>query len=156
MWNLEKWYKESERISCSALPTLSPRTVARQAPPTMGFSSKKTGVGIHSLLQGIFPTQGLNPGFPHCRQILYCLSHQGSPEKLYRWSYLQSRNRHTNVEHRSHFWHQLPPSPRPEDVERYCPSQSLSASKCSHPTQDIHGGRGQALPNRFYCPINYI
>ena len=27
----------------------------------------------------IFPTQGLNPGLPHCRQTLYCLSHQGSP-----------------------------------------------------------------------------
>ena len=37
-----------------------------------------TGVGCHSLLQGIFPTQGLNPGFLHCRQILYCLSHQRS------------------------------------------------------------------------------
>ena len=30
-------------------------------------------------LQGIFPTQGLNPGLPHCRQILHQLSHQGSP-----------------------------------------------------------------------------
>ena len=33
----------------------------------------------HALLQGIFPTQGSNPGLPHCRQILYHLSHQGSP-----------------------------------------------------------------------------
>ena len=32
------------------------------------------------LLQGIFPTQGLNPGLPHCRQTLYCLSYQGSKE----------------------------------------------------------------------------
>ena len=40
--------------------------------------SKNTGVGSHSLLQGIFPTQGLNPGALHCRQILYSLSHQGS------------------------------------------------------------------------------
>ena len=31
------------------------------------------------LLQGIFPTQGSNPGLPHCRWILYQLSHQGSP-----------------------------------------------------------------------------
>ena len=38
-----------------------------------------TGVDSHSLLQGIFPTQGLNLGLPHCRQVLYCLSHQGSP-----------------------------------------------------------------------------
>ena len=33
----------------------------------------------HSLLQGIFPAQGLNPGLLHCRHILYQLSHQGSP-----------------------------------------------------------------------------
>ena len=33
----------------------------------------------HALLQGIFPTQGLNPGLPHCRRILYQLSHKGSP-----------------------------------------------------------------------------
>ena len=35
---------------------------------------KNTGVGCHTLLQDL-----LNPGLPHCRQILYCLSHQGSP-----------------------------------------------------------------------------
>ena len=43
---------------------------------------KNTGVGSHSLLQGIFPTQGLKPGLPfllHCKWILYHLSHQGSP-----------------------------------------------------------------------------
>ena len=40
------------------------------------------GVGSLSLLQGIFPTLGSNPGLPHCRQILYQLSHQGSPRIL--------------------------------------------------------------------------
>ena len=40
---------------------------------------QNTGVGILSLLQGIFPTQGWNPGFPHCGRILDQLSHQGSP-----------------------------------------------------------------------------
>ena len=35
------------------------------------------------LLQGILPTQGSNPGLPHCGQILYQLSHQGSPPELY-------------------------------------------------------------------------
>ena len=35
-----------------------------------------------SLLQGIFPTQGSNPGLPHCRRILYQLSHKGSPRIL--------------------------------------------------------------------------
>ena len=44
------------------------------------FSGKNTGVGCHFLLQGIFPTQGLNPGLLHCRQMLYHLSHQGSPK----------------------------------------------------------------------------
>ena len=37
---------------------------------------KNTVVGSCSLLQGIFPTQGLNLGLPHCRWILYCLSQQ--------------------------------------------------------------------------------
>ena len=40
---------------------------------------QNTGVDSHSLLQGIFPTQGLNPGLLHCRQILYHLSPQGHP-----------------------------------------------------------------------------
>ena len=39
---------------------------------------KDTGVGCHFSLQGIFPTQGSTPGLLHCRQTLYCLSHQGS------------------------------------------------------------------------------
>ena len=43
--------------------------------------SQNTGVGSLSLLQGIFPTQGSNPGLPHCRQILY---HQ-KPER--KWSH---------------------------------------------------------------------
>ena len=41
--------------------------------------SQNTGVGSFSLLQGIFPTQGSNPGLSHCRWILYQLSHKGSP-----------------------------------------------------------------------------
>ena len=40
---------------------------------------QNTGVGCLSLLQGIFPTQGLNPGLPHCQQILYQLSCKESP-----------------------------------------------------------------------------
>ena len=65
-------------------PTLSPPwTVVYQAPLSMGFSSKNTGVGCHFLLQGILPTQGLNPSLPHCKQILSCLSHQGSLASVY-------------------------------------------------------------------------
>ena len=40
---------------------------------------QNTGVGSCSLLQGIFLTQGSNPGLPYRKQILYQLSHQGSP-----------------------------------------------------------------------------
>ena len=43
------------------------------------FPGKSAGVGCYFLLQEIFPTQGLNPGLPHCRQTLYHLSQQGSP-----------------------------------------------------------------------------
>ena len=39
-------------------------------------------MGCHFLFQGIFPTQGLNPGLLHCRQMLYRLSHQGSPQSV--------------------------------------------------------------------------
>ena len=42
------------------------------------FPGKNTGVGCHFLRQGIFPTQGLNPGLLHCGQILDRLSYQGS------------------------------------------------------------------------------
>ena len=41
---------------------------------------QNTGVGSRSLLQGIFPTQGWNPGLLHCRWILYQLSHWESQE----------------------------------------------------------------------------
>ena len=44
---------------------------------------QNTGVHSQSLLQGIFPTQGLNLGLLHCRQSLYSLSQQGSPRKVY-------------------------------------------------------------------------
>ena len=47
----------------------------------MEFSRPNAGVGSLSLLQGIFPIQGSNPGLPHCRWILYRLRHQGSPRK---------------------------------------------------------------------------
>ena len=51
------------------------------SPPCSSVHGKRknTGAGCHSLLQGVFLTQGLNLGLPHCRQILYHLSHQGSP-----------------------------------------------------------------------------
>ena len=64
-------------------PGIKPRSPALQEDSLSSKSPgkpKNTGMGSLSLLQGIFLTQRLNPGLPHCRQILYCLSHQGSPE----------------------------------------------------------------------------
>ena len=62
------------------------------------FPGQNTGVSNLSLFQGIFPTQGLNPGLLHCRQILYQLNHKGSPRILewvvdsFSWGSSQPRN----------------------------------------------------------------
>ena len=74
--NLER---NKVKISQSC-PTL--RSHGRYSP--LNSPGQNTGVGSLSLLQGIFPTQGSNPGLihPHCRWILYQLSHQGSPRIL--------------------------------------------------------------------------
>ena len=56
------------------------------------------GVGRLSLLQGIFPTQGLNPGLPLCRQILYQPSHKGSP-RILEWVALPFSSR--SAQHRN-------------------------------------------------------
>ena len=71
---------ESESEVTQSCPTLcNPMAVAYQVPPSMGFSRQEYWSGLPFLLQEIFPTQGLNPGLPHCRKILYHLSPQGSP-----------------------------------------------------------------------------
>ena len=66
--------------SCPTLCNCNPpgSSVHRDSP------GKNTRVSRHALHQGIFPTQGLNPGLPHCRQIFYHLSHQGSP-RILKW-----------------------------------------------------------------------
>ena len=56
----------------SCLILFDPMDCSRQDPPVHG---KNNGMGCHSLLQGIFPTQGSNSGLQHCRRILYHLSH---------------------------------------------------------------------------------
>ena len=66
-------------VAQSCLTLCDPYTVACQTPPPWDSPGKNTEVGCHSLLQRFFPTQGLNPGLQNCRQILYYLSHQGSP-----------------------------------------------------------------------------
>ena len=76
---------KSESVSCSVMydSSVTPWTIACQAPLSMEFSGKNTEVDSHSILQGIFPIQAWNPDLPHCRWILYHLSHQGSPGGLH-------------------------------------------------------------------------
>ena len=67
------WFKESE--SCSVMcDSLRPHGLYSP----VNFLGQNTGVGSLSLLQGVFPTQELNAGLPHCRRIPYQLSYKGS------------------------------------------------------------------------------
>ena len=94
-WSVS-WYffpsyheKRKWKWSRSVSPTLcDPMDCSLPGSTVQGiFPGKNTGVGCHFLLQEIFPTQGLNPGLPHCRQMLYHLSHQGSHIMvIYNWS----------------------------------------------------------------------
>ena len=73
-----------ECVCCCAqlcLTLCNPMDYSPQGSSVHGDSpGKNTAVGCHALLQGIFPTQGLNQGLLHCRWILYQLSYQGSPQ----------------------------------------------------------------------------
>ena len=78
-WRKRMKKKESESESCSV--------VSNSLQPNGLYSpwnslGQNNGVSSLSLLQGIFPTQVSNPGLPHCRWILYQLSHQESPRIL--------------------------------------------------------------------------
>ena len=67
----------------SCLNPFDPMDCSPPGSSVLGDSSgKNIGVGCYDLLQGIFPTQGSNTGLLHRRQILSCLSHQGSPRTL--------------------------------------------------------------------------
>ena len=78
-------YEKSESASCSVALQPLGLCPARLLCP-WNSPGKNTAVGSHSLLQGIFPTEGLNPGLLHCRQIFYHLIHQASPHTL--WVYV--------------------------------------------------------------------
>ena len=76
-------------VSDSAIPW----TVACKAAMSMGFPGKNPGVGCHSLLQGFFPTKGLNLGLLHCRQIPsseVCTGQSGCPSLLLTYGVLPS------------------------------------------------------------------
>ena len=67
--------QEPEVKVTQSCPTLRPRGLYSP----WNSPGPNNGVGSCSLLQGIFPTPGIEPNLPHCRWILYQLSHQGSP-----------------------------------------------------------------------------
>ena len=77
-----KWNVSRSIVSDSLRPH------GHQAPLSMEFSRQEYWSGYHSLLQGIFPTQGWNTGLLHCRQILCHLSCQGSPNQSSRIGYM--------------------------------------------------------------------
>ena len=64
----------------------TPWTVVHGLYSPWNSPGQNTGRGSPSFLQGIFPTQGSNPGILHCRRILYQLSHKGSQEYWSGWS----------------------------------------------------------------------
>ena len=74
--NSTLWLTESESEGRSVLSN-SLRPHGLYSP--WNSPGQNTVVGCLSFFQGMFPTQGSNPGLPHCRQILYQLSHKGSP-----------------------------------------------------------------------------
>ena len=79
---------ESESESCSVMfNSLRPHGLYNP----WNSPGQNTGVGSLSLLQGIFPTQGSNPGLPLCRRILYQLRYKGDPRILEWVAYLFSR-----------------------------------------------------------------
>ena len=75
-------YSSCSRVSIMPISLSPGRTSSRGSwvwGTEMNDAVVFNGVGCHALLQGIFQTQGLNPGLPHCRWILYHLGHQGNP-----------------------------------------------------------------------------
>ena len=86
---IEPMYLSSSAFQAGFLPTEPSGSpvkvkvkVTQSCPTPCNSPGQNTGVGSLSLLHRIFPTQGSNPGLLHCRQILYPLSHKGSPRIL--------------------------------------------------------------------------
>ena len=73
---MRKWIESESR------PVMSDSLRPHELYSPWNSPDQNTRVGSLSFLLGIFPTQGFNPGLPHCRWILYQLSHKGSPRIL--------------------------------------------------------------------------
>ena len=65
---------------------VTPRSVAHQAPLSMGFSSKNTGVGCHALFQGTFPTLGSNLNLLHWQADSFTTEKTGKPKNVTNWT----------------------------------------------------------------------
>jgi len=89
IWKTQQWPQDRKRSVFIPIPkkSESPSVMSDSLRPHGLYSlwnslGQNTGVGSLSLLQRVFPTQGSNPGLPHCRWILYQLNHKGSPRIL--------------------------------------------------------------------------
>ena len=82
-FHLHPWHAKEQSVvlATQSCPTLCDPTVCSPPGPSVHWISQARILeSCHFLLRGIFPTQGLNLGLLLCRQILYCLGHQGSPK----------------------------------------------------------------------------
>ena len=75
-----QWFSGGGLVAKSCLTFVTPWTVACQAPLSVGFFRQEYWSGLLFLFQGIFLTQESNPGLLHCRQMIYQLSYEGSPD----------------------------------------------------------------------------
>ena len=71
----------AESLSCATL--CDPTDYSPPGSSVHGILQARVLEWVAMLLQGISPTQGSNPGLPHCRRILYHLSHQGTPSIIH-------------------------------------------------------------------------
>ena len=83
------------KIFCDLSPTVMEIKINKWDLIKLRFPGKNTGVGCHSLFQGIFSPHGSNLTLPYCREILYHLSYQGIPGNYLESSlkaFVQQRN----------------------------------------------------------------
>ena len=96
-WFVTAAWDTLRHVFCQSMEHLKCESEVTQSCPTLGdpMSCSLPGSSVHGifqatvlewvfLLQGLLPTQGSNPGLPHCRSTLYRLSHQGSPYGTFR------------------------------------------------------------------------
>ena len=114
----------------------TPWTVAYRAPPATEFSRQEYWSRLPFPSPGIFPTQGMNPGLPHCRQMLYILSHQESPPLCKGTSNWPSWRDHTE---------KLQDSRRRASSRYRLPLPHLSISR-PRLTAEVQGTPSQSLP----------